>query len=237
MKILIYILIFIALSFDSYSQTKLIVSLTGKILNEVTKEPLSITVEVLDESGKRVNRVKSNAKDGYYYVTGLEPGKSYFLKNVPDFESKVKLFNHKIPFNLPQTKKYEEFSKDFLFKPIAQGLALPLRVSPFSVNKSKLRPGTESYLKSYIDILKDNPKVKFEISCFPDNNNNPTANNQLTRQRADALIGYITKRGIDAGRLIVKENSATDPNSPPKAGKAAKGKKYKGSIYFIVEEM
>ncbi|MGA2297508.1 MAG: OmpA family protein [FCB group bacterium] len=224
----------------NYSQTNAqlintVVSITGSVIDQVTHQPMSTTLEVFDDAGAKVTKVKSNAKDGYYFITGLKPGKTYTVRNLVDFDKGTRYFNEKIEFNIPNTDKYAEFSRDILLVPLEKELAVPMRVNPFFPNKSKLRPGSEFHLRHNINRMVENPRVKFEISCFPDNSLNEQANLKLTEERSQALKDYYVSKGIADSRITIKGNSKTDPNNPPPTAKAAKGKKYKGPIYIVIK--
>lgn len=226
-------LLFFGFSFLN-AQNKTVVSVTGSVYNELTKEPISVNLDIFDESGKKITRVKSNAKDGYYFITGLTPGKTYIIRNFLDMQSTLKLFRHKIEIAIPNTGQYAEFSRDILLKPMETGLALPFQVSPFSPpNKIVIRPGAEHFLQSNLDVIKENPKVKFQICAYPDTDKNPK-NLSITESRAQAIKDFFVQKGIEASRLEIKGYSEIDPKNLPKTGKASKGKKYKGSIYLVV---
>lgn len=217
------------------AQTRTVVSITGNVYNEVTKEPISVNLDVFDETGKKITRVKSNSQDGYYFITGLTPGKKYCIRNFLDLSSPMKLFRHKFEIVIPNTDQYAEFSKDIQLKPMEVNQALPYISSIFSsANKTNLRPGAEFVLQSNLEIMKENPKVKFEISVYPDNDGN-SQNETITKARAQSIKDYYVSQGIDESRLEIKGNSSVDPKHPPKTGKASKGKKYRGSVYLIIK--
>lgn len=210
-----------------------VVSLTGNVFNEVTRQPVTVFLVVFDESGKRVTATRSNsAENGYYYITGLKPGNKYKIGiKQKDY------FAEEFILEIANTDKYQEISKDFLVKPLEKNIALRLSVPPFELNKSKLRYGIELYLNEYISTLKANPTVKIQISCYPDDMENPQENLKLTEERARTLMTYLLTNGIEEGRLQVLGNSKTDTKNPPPSKKAAKGKRYIGPTYFIVTGM
>lgn len=208
----------------------LIVSLTGSVFNEYTKEPISINIEVLDEMGNKINRTRSNsAENGYYFITGLKPGKKYIFE-FKDFA----YFFTRVEYELPQSDKYSEFSKDFLVMPIRDGIEFPLSVAAFEYNKPRMRFGVEPFLENLVSLLKQNPRVKFKISCYPDSKNGELSNLELTKLRGEALIEYFKSLGIRKDRFSIQSNIEIDPKNPPSTSKSSKGKKYIGRTYFII---
>jgi outer membrane protein OmpA-like peptidoglycan-associated protein len=208
-----------------------VVSLTGSVFDAVTYQPVSAILKVTDENGKTVNGARSNgAEDGYYYITGLEPGKTYYVELI-----KRNYFKEKYEIKLPKTNKYKEMSKDFTIKPKEKDSKIPLLVPPFERNKSKLRFGHEELLLDFQTTLLYNAQVKFEIVCFPDNNDDKAFNKKLTLERCESLKQYFMKSGVDESRITLSGNDKTDPDNPPPTASQAKGKRYIGTTYIVVK--
>ncbi|MCX6153627.1 MAG: OmpA family protein [Candidatus Kapabacteria bacterium] len=210
-----------------------VISLTGNAINEITGDPVTAFITIFDTDGKKVNGGRSDATNGgYYFITGLKPGKTYTV------EVKQKnYFIEKFVLAISKDERTPEVSHDILMKPLSVGTAIKLRVPPFELNKSKLRVGSEIFLENIKSALMTNPTVKIEISCYPDNASNLKINKELTEERAKALMAYFTSAGITADRIMSSHgNEKIDPNpknSPP-TGKSAKGKRYIGTSYIIV---
>ena len=90
-------------------------------------------------------------------------------------------------------------------------------------------------MKDITATFKKNPKVKFEIISYPDNGKDPMVNENLTKERCEALKKYFISNGIKSERISVKNNLNTDPENPPPTGKRAKGKRYIGQIYYVIK--
>lgn len=237
-KKLIYLILFFLISITNNilsqdSFLKVVVALTGNIYNEVTLEPVTVFIKVFDENGNRVASTRSNsAENGYYYITGLKPGKKYTLNiTQQDFFKEI----HQI--EIPLTDRYVEISRDFVVKPLVVGAKLMLIVPPFELNKSKLRYGAEMILDDYKNSYINNPEVNFEIQCYPDNDENKSENQKLTEERCQAIKNYFVSNGIDSSRITIKSFNTTDPKNPPPTKKRAKGKRYIGSTYFVITKI
>jgi len=233
-KTLIFVLvIFTAFSGKSSSQMiSPVISLTGSVYDAITKEPVTVMLVVSDETGKRLNAARSNAtENGYYYLTSMKAGHKYTISiSTPNYlKEKYNIF-------IQEATRYTELSKDFLVKPVLIGAMIPIKVPPFEVTKSKLRVGAEDFLEDIKGTLENNPNVKFEIDCFPDNNTDKKENKTLTEERAKSLMNYFTANGIDAGRITISGSATTDPKNPPPTKKAAKGKRYIGPSYIKIVE-
>ncbi len=229
--IIIATVAFLLISNDLQSQgfIKTVVSLTGNVFNQVTKQPETTALLVMKD-GKRVTATRSRASEnGYYYITGLKAGETYDIKL-----QKNGFMDQQFSIVVPNTDKYAEISKDFLIMPKEVGVKLPLSVPPFEYNKSKLRVGSEILLDDLQETLKLNPDVKVQIVSFPDNNKDKAANEKLTKERAQSLKEFFATSGVSVDRITISPNQATDPENPPPTEKAAKGKRYIGRSYIKI---
>ena len=231
---LLIVLVSLVFQYISSSEqlTNTVVSVTGSIKDEVSKKSITAEIKVFDNTGKKINSTKSMAhEDGYYFVTSLFPGKTYTLViSAPNYLSE------NISVSIPNTDKYLEVSRDFNLKPLEKNIQIPLVVSPFEYNKSKLRFGSAVALESLANTLRNNPNVKFTILAYPDSDANTEENKKLTQSRADALKDYFIIQGIEPSRIQIKESGQTDPKLPPPVEKRAKGKNYIGSTYIVIND-
>lgn len=208
-----------------------VVSLTGNVTNAVTRQPVTVFIKLLDENGKRISGTRSNAaENGLYFLTGLKPGKTYFV-----VISQKEYFDEKFEINVPNTRKYQEISKDFLVIPLEKGIQVPLAVPPFELKKSRIRVGAPELLDGTIETLKNNERVKFKILCYPDDNNDKAENEKMTNERCKSLSNLLINNGIKAERISFEGYETTDPKNPPPTEKRAKGKRYIGTTYIQVE--
>lgn len=209
---------------------KTTVGVTGSVLDQVSKEPTSVNLDVYDISGKKINSTRSNGKDnGYYYIAGLKPGQTYFVTIKEDG-----YFKERYKIDVPNTDRYLELSRDFLVKPLEKMTMIKIPVPPFELNKSKLRYGAGFLLNDLTSTLINNPDVNFKIVSFPDNKENPAMNEALTTERAESLMDYFVIQGVDPSRITVEGNKDVDTKNPPPTEKAAKGKRYVGPTYIVV---
>ena len=72
---------------------------------------------------------------------------------------------------------------------------------PFVVGKSELAPASSAPLDSVVAILKQNATLKAEVRGFTDDQGDAIKNEQLSLARAQAVVAYLTGKGIVAGRL------------------------------------
>ena len=81
----------------------------------------------------------------------------------------------------------------------------------FDVDKSVIRPESMGTLNMIVQVMKDNPELKFEIDGHTDNSGVSAHNLTLSQQRADAVKTQLVSMGVDASRLTTKGYGDTKP--------------------------
>jgi outer membrane protein OmpA-like peptidoglycan-associated protein len=83
----------------------------------------------------------------------------------------------------------------------------------FDVNKAIIKPESMGTLNGIVQIMKDNPDVKFEVGGHTDSDGDVALNLKLSQARADAVRTQLISMGIDAARLTAKGYGKTKPIS------------------------
>ena len=92
----------------------------------------------------------------------------------------------------------------------------------FDYNKAIIRPESMGTLNMIIQVMKENPDLKFEVGGHTDSDGDDNYNMQLSQQRAVAVLTQLISMGIDASRLTAKGYGESKPiadNNTPE-GKA-----------------
>ena len=83
----------------------------------------------------------------------------------------------------------------------------------FDIDKASIKPESMGTLNMIVQVMKDNPDVKFEVDGHTDNTGTAAHNLTLSQQRADAVKDQLIKMGIDASRLTSKGFGDSKPIS------------------------
>lgn len=80
------------------------------------------------------------------------------------------------------------------------------RVSIYGINfdtaKATIRPDSESVLSELLALFQKQPDWCFVVAGHTDNVGSDTVNLPLSRQRAEAVIAWLTAKGVDRSRLL-----------------------------------
>jgi outer membrane protein OmpA-like peptidoglycan-associated protein/tetratricopeptide (TPR) repeat protein len=177
----------------------------GKVMDVKTKAGLPSSVELMDlDNSRTFSRIQTD-ETGNYLVT-LPVGKDYAFnvnRNGYLFYSDNFYLKNKTPDSL--------YTKDIGLKPIEVNAAVVLRNIFFDVNKFDLKPASLAELDKVVQLLRDNPTVKIQISGHTDNVGKAADNLKLSDNRSKSVVAYLVSKGIAATRLSAKGFGATKP--------------------------
>jgi outer membrane protein OmpA-like peptidoglycan-associated protein len=182
----------------------------GKVYDAKTKVPLEANIELIDlETQKTALRAISNTNGEF--LTVLTADKNY-LVNVNHsgylyYSDNFSLKNVKADFDKP-------FILDIPLQPIDTGISIELKNIFFDVDKFDLKPESKGECDKLVLFLKNNPKLKIEISGHTDSDGNKKANQILSQNRAKAVYDYAVNAGIPAARLTYKGFGDAKPKVP-----------------------
>ena len=171
--------------------------LKGVITDEMTKQPLEATIEIVDNlKNEVIASFTSNSSTGKYLVS-LPAGRNYGIA-----VKKENYLFHSENFDIPNTAAYQEVVKDVALKNIAVGSKIILKNIFFDFDKATLRPESTNELERLTNLLKvDAPTLKIEISGHTDSKGAADYNKKLSNSRAKAVVDYLISKGISADRL------------------------------------
>jgi len=173
--------------------------LKGKILDEITKQPVIATIEMFDnEKNEKIATFESNSATGKYLVS-LPSGKKYGIAVKADG---YLFYSEFVDVSL--SNSYQEINKDILMKKLDVGKKIVLNNIFFDYGKATLSAESTAELDRLIDLLNSNPTIKIEISGHTDNKSSREFNLKLSTNRAKAVVDYLVSKGIDMERLTYK---------------------------------
>ncbi len=81
----------------------------------------------------------------------------------------------------------------------------------FDTGKATIKPDSENVLQQILTLLQQNAGLKLRVEGHTDNQGNAAANQALSEKRAQAVVAWLTGKGISASRLTAKGFGASKP--------------------------
>lgn len=178
----------------------------GKTLDAITKKSVEAIIEITDNrKGDIVESFTTNSATGKFLIS-LESGGNYGIAVKADGY----LF-HSENFDIPQGSAYNLVNKTIELKNIKIGSKIALRNVFFDTGKSDIRSESNTELDRLVQLLKDVPGLKIELSGHTDNTGSPKNNIKLSQARAEAVVAYLKSKGIAANRITAKGYGSDKP--------------------------
>lgn len=180
----------------------------GKVLSKRTQEPVTqAVVKMVDQRGE-MNTYNSedgnflfNLSRGHSYVlTGDKQGYTSSRATVSTMEVKRSDPDDTIQVTIYLDSIHNSFSVSNIF---------------YDYDKATLRPESVASLDSVLNFMKDNPSITVEVYSYTDSKGREDYNNGLSQRRAQSVLDYLEKNGIDRSRIIAKgfgSKNAVSPN-------------------------
>ncbi|GAB4326510.1 MAG: hypothetical protein Kow00127_19310 [Bacteroidales bacterium] len=196
-------------AFELYEEARpaFVTYVKGKVFDIETRKPLKARFELTDlETGRQAVRAFSNKETGEFLVC-LPTGKSYALNAWCDGY----LFFSEHYSLETASGAHEPFHIDVPMRPVKSGQRMVLNNVFFDTDDWTLKPESRTELDKLVLLMTKNPSVKIEISGHTDDVGTGEYNQKLSENRAKAVYDYLTRHGIDPGRLSYKGFGETMP--------------------------
>ncbi len=183
-----------------------VIEISGRVLDKFSKKPVraKILYENLSEN-QELGINESNPSNGAYKIA-VPVGANYgYLAQADGYMSVTQSLD---ATNLedPQT-----ITQDLYLMPIKRGTQIALNNIFFDYNKTDLNKESFAELNRLVSMMKENPKMKIAIGGHTDSKGSDEYNIKLASDRAEAVQGYLIKKGIAANRMSIKTLGKSDP--------------------------
>lgn len=105
----------------------------------------------------------------------------------------------------------KDIQRDYTLTPIEVGLIVELKNIYFHFGTTTLKPDSYSSLDVIVNFFKSNPGITFEIAGHTDDEGADDYNMVLSQGRAQSIVDYLIKQGIDSSRLIARGYGESSP--------------------------
>lgn len=114
-------------------------------------------------------------------------------------------------FQLSQRAPDSTYVIDIDLQPITKDASIVLKNIFYETGSKELNSSSEVELDKLVQLLKDNPTLRIQINGHTDAVGKAADNLALSNARAQAVVDYLVKKGIQAARLKFKGFGATQP--------------------------
>lgn len=179
----------------------------GKVFDAVTYQPVPGKFQLIDlKTGKEVIVAEADKLTGEFMVS-LPVNREYALNvTYPGYT----FFSQN--FNMTNPEGMEAIHMDVPLVPLTgSDMAISLKNVFFDLNKATLRPESFVELNKLVDFMKEHETIKIEIGGHTDTRGDAKDNQILSQNRAQSVVDYLVKYGIDKSRLIARGYGETQP--------------------------
>jgi peptidoglycan-associated lipoprotein len=164
----------------------------GWVLNK--DEEIIDSLAVVRMVGKDGTDQRLFVRNDATYSTEVIPGMEYvMMASAPGY------LNQKQTLTVPNVDKSETFYVDFYLPSISKPVVIDNIFYDF--DKATLRPESKQALDELIAMLNDNPNITIELSAHTDRKGSEEYNVNLSQRRAQSVVDYLIKGGIEKERL------------------------------------
>ena len=170
--------------------------LVGKVIDADKATPLKAQITLVDNKTNTVmERVYSNDSTGEFKITIPHGGNFGINTSVDGY-----LFNS-LNFEVPMYSDFQEIETAILMQKATAGSKVVMKNIFFDIGKLELKNESLAELEQILNLMEDNPGMKLQINGHTDNSGNPQSNKTLSARRAETVMIYLIKRGVDPVRL------------------------------------
>jgi outer membrane protein OmpA-like peptidoglycan-associated protein/tetratricopeptide (TPR) repeat protein len=188
--------------------------ITGRVYDIETGHCIEAIIEITTIDNGKGKTVTSDISSGY--ITTLNAGRQYALH--VDKDGYLFYSRH---FNLKEVSTFTQAERfDIFLEPVKPGKKFVLPNVFFDFDSDILKPESNDELQKLTDFLRNNQRLKVEISGHTDNVGSNVYNQELSEKRAKAILNYLITF-IDPSRLTYK---GYGPNVPVSTNDTEEGR-------------
>ncbi|WP_207532375.1 OmpA family protein [Desertivirga arenae] len=185
-------------SFSYTTPVKIILAVKGTVMNKKYKSSVSdASITLYSENKKIADKKSSNVKGGFYFE--LNKDSKYALK-----ARKPGFLPDSLSFTTNEIKVSDTLEFTMNLDPLEKGKTIQLDNIFYDLGKDNIRSDAALILNGLELLMRENPKLKIELSSHTDSRGKDAYNLSLSQRRAQSAVNYLISRGIAKERMIAK---------------------------------
>jgi peptidoglycan-associated lipoprotein len=180
-------------------------SVGGTLKDENLNKPMKgCTIKLIGNDGT-VKEITTDSTGTYKY--DLKPSTNYVV-----IASTKGYLNGKAKISTDGLDQSKDYKIDVFMSPLDIPIELPNVL--YDVGKWDLRPESIVSLEKMVELMNDNPTIVVELSSHTDfRPSSKMTNVELSQKRAESVVDFLIKKGIDTTRLVPKGYGDTKPRT------------------------
>ena len=178
-------------------------NVSGFLKNEALGTPIkNCKIKLIGNDGN-VSEYETDSLGAYHF--SLKPSTNYVV-----MASLKGFLNGKAKISTDGLEENKEFKTDIFMSPLDIPVELPNVL--YDLGKWDLRPESIVSLEKMVELMNDNPNIIVELSSHTDAHPiSKMTNVELSQKRAQSVVDFLIKKGIDTARLVPKGYGETRP--------------------------
>lgn len=190
----------------SFIKPDLKIWISGYVLDKDEEPVPNAIIRIVGNDG---SNQKAVAKPDGSFRFDLQRGVSYVM-----LAGSSGYLNGKQEFTSDIAEEDAEYNVDFVLAAMTKPQVIENIFYDF--DKASLRPASKKALDGMVQVMKDNPYITIEMAAHTDRIGTDEYNNSLSERRAQSVVDYLIKNGIEKERLRPKGYGKTRPKTVTK---------------------
>lgn len=183
----------------SFYMPDILFTISGTITDESTLQPVPNAEITLAGTDGMLVSTTTDAK-GFYLFNSGQVNENTTYKLIVEKRNYLGAEGTETTVGLIASKDFEH---DFVLEPMPRGpVVLPEIL--YDLGKWDLKEQYQDSLMDLIVLLEKNPRLVIELASHTDSRPIAMTNDSLSQYRAQSVVDYLIKRGIDGERLVAK---------------------------------
>ena len=188
---------------DIYSfsnmRKKLILVLTGNVINKRTEKPLTDAIVSLYTNGRQIVGKQNSNKDGAFLFE-LAPNTDYTV-----LAQKETFYSDSVQIGSTSLKNQDTVKVFLALEPLLEiGKSILIKNIHYDFDKDNIRKDAARILDELVRVMRDNPTLEIEFGSHTDSRGADAYNLDLSTRRARSVVNYLVSRGIERSRMKAK---------------------------------
>lgn len=182
-----------------HQRPKIVIVLQGTTSDKSNNQRLGdVTVTLYDGERQIVATQQSTSNGTFEFV--LDPNKNYLVLG-----TKEKYHSDSARISTQGITRSDTVQAALWLTPVFQvGQTFELKNIYYDFDKYNIRPDAAVILDELVQIMKEHPTLKIELSSHTDSRGSHAYNEVLSQRRAQSAVDYLVSRGIARDRMVAK---------------------------------